>query len=95
MTQEGFTGTVTAPPVPLVASGGLELLPEVCLALPAGPLCGDDPHLLKEGDGGQHGDHLLGQHPPGGKERVHVGTRVVGCTLSQWTKRTFDSIYYH
>ena len=47
---------MTAPPVPLVAGTVLELSPQFVLALPAGALGGDDPHLP------HHGDHLLGQH---------------------------------
>ena len=74
-----FGGTLTVPPVPLVAGIGLELFPHVVLAFPASALSGDDPHLLQQGDG----DYLLNQHSPCGGERVHVASTAVCCTLSQ------------
>ena len=65
-----FRGTSTVPPGSLFAGTGLELFPHFFLAFPAGALRGDDPHLLQQGDG----DHLLDQHSPCGKERVHVSS---------------------
>ena len=68
---------MTAPPVPLIAGTGLELFSHDVFDFPAGVLGWDDPHLLQQGDGGYHGDHLLGQQPPGGGERVHAAPRAV------------------
>ena len=63
-----FGGTLTAPPVPLVAGSGLELYPNVVIAFPAGDL-----HMLRQGDG----DHLLDQHTHCGGESVHVASTTV------------------
>ena len=59
---------MTAPPVPLVAGTGLELFPQVVLA---------------HGDVGHNGDPLLGQHSPGGGERLNAAPRDVCYTLRQ------------
>ena len=43
----------------------------ILLDMPLAAYSGGDPHLLQQGDGEHHNDHLLGQHSPGGGERVH------------------------
>ena len=53
------------------------------LARQEGALREDDPILLQQDDSGRYGDHLLGQHPSCGRERVGAVFRAVCCKLTQ------------
>ena len=63
---------------------------KVILDMPLTSYSGYNPNLLLQSDGEHHNVHILGQHSPGGGERVHVAPRAVCCKLHLKEQLTYS-----